>query len=150
MYKIVILLFFISFNNHAQIDEVLQEIYPVFPICELIPDSKQNQCFDESMFEHVEKKFKYPKLSTNVPEQPPINLGKNNIKEVNRAYWDVVKFIFVRELRKATKATEAIPAEILSAIIIIIKYIDLGSNITNKANKRFVVAANTAPSSKIK
>lgn len=63
MYKIIIIIFFITFNNHAQIDEGLQEIYPVFPICELIPDSKQNQCFDESMFEHVEKKFKYPKTA---------------------------------------------------------------------------------------
>ena len=60
-----ILLFFIlvSFNNHAQIDKVSEEVYPIFPICKLIPNDKQNQCFDESMFEHVEKNFKYPKTA---------------------------------------------------------------------------------------
>ena len=60
-----ILLFFIlvSFNNHAQIDKVSDEVYPIFPICKLIPNDKQNQCFDESMFEHVEKNFKYPKTA---------------------------------------------------------------------------------------
>ena len=54
-----ILLFFIlvPFNNHAQIDKVSDEVHPIFPICKLIPNDKQNQCFDESMFEHVEKNF---------------------------------------------------------------------------------------------
>jgi hypothetical protein len=54
--------------------------------------------------------------------------------------------IFINELKKATKATEAMPAEILSAIITIIKYEILGSRRESKANNIFVAAARTAPS----
>ena len=63
MYRIFLLIILVSFNNHAQIDKVSDEVYPIFPICNLIPNDKQNQCFDESMFEHVEKNFKYPKTA---------------------------------------------------------------------------------------
>ncbi len=63
MYRIFLFFVLIHFNNHAQIDKVSEEVYPIFPICKLIPNDKQNQCFDESMFEHVEKNFKYPKTA---------------------------------------------------------------------------------------
>ena len=63
MYRIFLLIILLHFNNHAQIDKVSDEVYPIFPICNLIPNDKQNQCFDESMFEHVEKNFKYPKTA---------------------------------------------------------------------------------------
>ncbi len=63
MYRILLFFILVAFNNHAQIDKVSEEVYPIFPICKLIPNEKQNQCFDESMFEHVEKNFKYPKTA---------------------------------------------------------------------------------------
>ena len=63
MYIIFLLFVLTCFNNHAQVDKVSEEVYPIFPICKLIPNDKQNQCFDESMFEHVEKNFKYPKTA---------------------------------------------------------------------------------------
>ena len=63
MYRILLFFILVAFNNHAQIDKVSEEVYPIFPICKLIPNDKQNQCFDESMFEHVEKNFKYPKTA---------------------------------------------------------------------------------------
>ena len=63
MHRILILFILISFNNHAQIENDIEEVFPIFPICKLIPDSKQNQCFDESMFEHIEKNFKYPQTA---------------------------------------------------------------------------------------
>jgi len=63
MHRILILLLLLSFNNHAQIENDIEEVFPIFPICKLIPDNKQNQCFDESMFEHIEKNFKYPQTA---------------------------------------------------------------------------------------
>ena len=63
MHRILILFILISFNNHAQIENDIEEVFPIFPICKLIPDNKQNQCFDESMFEHIEKNFKYPQTA---------------------------------------------------------------------------------------
>ena len=63
MYRIFLFFVLVCFNNHAQIDKVSEEVYPIFPICKLIPNDKHNQCFDESMFEHVEKNFKYPKTA---------------------------------------------------------------------------------------
>ena len=69
---------------------------------------------------------------------------------MNKAYCEVVNLMFVKELRKATNATEAIPAEILSAIITIIRYSDFGSNIVSIANKILVLAASIAPTNKTK
>lgn len=63
MHRILILFILISFNNHAQIENNTDEVFPIFPICKLIPDNKQNQCFDESMFDHIEKNFKYPQTA---------------------------------------------------------------------------------------
>ena len=63
MHRILILFLLIFFNNHAQIQNDIEEVFPIFPICKLIPDNKQNQCFDESMFEHIEKNFKYPQTA---------------------------------------------------------------------------------------
>ena len=63
MHRILILFLLIFFNNHAQIENDIEEVFPIFPICKLIPDNKQNKCFDESMFEHIEKNFKYPQTA---------------------------------------------------------------------------------------
>ena len=96
------------------------------------------------------KKLKYPNVLTISPEYPPINLGKNNINEVNNAYCDVVKWVLVSELRKATNATEAMPADTLSATMTNIKYIISGSKLDNRAKRRLVAAARMAPKSNIK
>ena len=58
--------------------------------------------------------------------------------------------MLVKELQKATNATEAIPAERLSAIIIEIKKIASGSKVTSKAKRQLVKAANIEPSNKTK
>ena len=63
MYRILILLLLVTFNNHAQIENNFEEVYPIFPICKLIADNKQNKCFDESMFEHIENNFSYPQTA---------------------------------------------------------------------------------------
>ena len=63
MHRILILLLLVTFNNHAQIENNFEEVYPIFPICKLIADNKQNKCFDESMFEHIENNFSYPQTA---------------------------------------------------------------------------------------
>ena len=63
MYRILILIILTISNNHAQVGNNFGEVYPIFPICKLIPDNKQNKCFDESMFEHIENNFSYPQTA---------------------------------------------------------------------------------------
>ena len=57
--SIIFLLLFI--NNYAQTSTEKDEVFPIFPICELLPQSKLADCFSETIQEHIENKFFYPK-----------------------------------------------------------------------------------------
>ena len=110
MHRIIVLLLIISFNNHAQIESNnLDEVYPIFPVCKLLPDNKQNQCFDESMFEHIEKNFKYPKTAwdLNLESQVRIRFNINQNGEVDniKANAAVVGISFIE--KEALKAAES-------------------------------------------
>ena len=63
MKKYFFLTLLVSINNYAQKNEDLKEVFPVFPICKLLSDDKQEQCFNESIQEHIEKYFFYPKTA---------------------------------------------------------------------------------------
>ena len=63
MKKYFFLTLLLSINNYAQKNEDLKEVFPVFPICKLLSDDKQEQCFNESLQEHIEKYFFYPKTA---------------------------------------------------------------------------------------
>ena len=63
MKKYFLLTLLISINNYAQKSEDLNDVFPVFPICELLSNDKQEQCFNESLQEHIEKYFFYPKAA---------------------------------------------------------------------------------------
>ena len=119
MYRILILFILASFNNHAQIDKVSEEVYPIFPICKLIPNDKQNQCFDESMFEHVEKNFKYPKTAWELDLESLVRIRFeiNELGEVDNivANSSVVGISFIE--KEALKAAESM-FEVAAANII--------------------------------
>ena len=57
--SIIFLLIFI--NNYAQTSTEKNEVFPIFPICELLPESKLADCFSETMQEHIDDNFFYPK-----------------------------------------------------------------------------------------
>jgi TonB family protein len=57
--SIIFLLVFI--NNYAQTSTEKNEVFPIFPICELLPESKLADCFSETMQEHIDDNFFYPK-----------------------------------------------------------------------------------------
>ena len=61
MKKYFFLALILSINNYAQKNEDLKEVFPVFPICKLLSNDKQEKCFNESLQEHIEKYFFYPK-----------------------------------------------------------------------------------------
>tara|TARA_A100001011_G_scaffold103206_1_gene108972 strand:- start:8444 stop:9238 length:795 start_codon:yes stop_codon:yes gene_type:complete len=61
--KYFLLTLLISINNYAQKSEDLNDAFPVFPICKLLSNDKQEQCFNESLQEHIEKYFFYPKAA---------------------------------------------------------------------------------------
>ena len=63
MKKYFLLTLLISINNYAQKSEDLNDAFPVFPICKLLSNDKQEQCFNESLQEHIEKYFFYPKAA---------------------------------------------------------------------------------------
>ena len=63
MKKYFLLTLLICINNYAQKSEDLNEVFPVFPICELLSNDKQEQCFNETLQEHIEKYFIYPKAA---------------------------------------------------------------------------------------
>ena len=63
MKKYFFLTLLLSINNYAQKNEDLKEVFPVFPICKLLSNDKQEQCFNESLQEHIEKYFFYPKTA---------------------------------------------------------------------------------------
>ena len=61
MKKLVLLILLLGINNYAQTESNPIEVFPVFPICKLLPDSKQEQCFMDTVQDHIENNFFYPK-----------------------------------------------------------------------------------------
>lgn len=63
MKKYFLLTLLVCINNYAQKNENLKEVFPIFPICKLLSNDKQEKCFNESLQEHIEKYFFYPKTA---------------------------------------------------------------------------------------
>lgn len=62
--KITLILFVLLFQvNFCQETQIIQEEFPIFPICNLVPISMQNICFEETISEHVENNFIYPEAA---------------------------------------------------------------------------------------
>tara|TARA_B100000927_G_C16468730_1_gene470690 strand:+ start:830 stop:1624 length:795 start_codon:yes stop_codon:yes gene_type:complete len=61
MKNIVFIFFLISINNYAQNSTDIKETFPVFPVCELLPDKFHKDCFNETVDEHIQNNFVYPK-----------------------------------------------------------------------------------------
>ncbi len=122
MHRILILFLLFSFNNHAQIENDIEEVFPIFPICKLIPDNKQNQCFDESMFEHIEKNFKYPQTAWDLDLESLVRIrfdinedGKvENI--ISNAAVVGISFIEKEALRAAESMFEVAAANIVRSL----------------------------------
>ena len=119
MYRILILLLLVTFNNHAQIENNFEEVYPIFPICKLIADNKQNKCFDESMFEHIENNFSYPQTAWDLDLESLVRIrfDINELGKVNNiiASAAVVGISFIE--REALSAAESM-FEVAAANII--------------------------------
>ena len=61
MKKYFFLTLLVSINNYAQKNDLMDEVFPIFNVCKLLPDNKQEQCFTESLQDHIEINFLYPK-----------------------------------------------------------------------------------------
>ena len=61
MKKFIFIFFLVIINNYAQNSDELIETYPVFPVCELLPYKFQKNCFNETIDDHIQKNFIYPK-----------------------------------------------------------------------------------------
>ena len=61
--SIVIFLLFFVLSNYSQEENLVDEDFPILPICNLIPENLQKKCFEESIQEHIEKYFIYPPWS---------------------------------------------------------------------------------------
>jgi len=122
MHRILILFLLIFFNNHAQVDKISEEVYPIFPICKLIPDNKQSQCFDESMFEHIENSFKYPQtawdldLESLVRIRFDINENGEVANIIAKAAVVGISFIEKEALRAAESMFEVAAANIIRSL----------------------------------
>tara|TARA_B100000161_G_scaffold75320_1_gene51878 strand:+ start:7175 stop:7972 length:798 start_codon:yes stop_codon:yes gene_type:complete len=68
----IIILFCI--NNYAQTSIEKNEVFPIFPICELLPKSKIADCFTETMQEHIDNNFFYPKQAWDLDLQAVVRL----------------------------------------------------------------------------
>lgn len=119
MYRILILIIFTISNNHAQIGNNFGEVYPIFPICKLIPDNKQNKCFDESMFEHIEKNFSYPQTAWDLDLESLVRIRfdineKGNVDNIIASAAVVgISFIEREALRAAESMFEVAAANII-------------------------------------
>ena len=71
--SLLISLFFLS-PVLSQENINLKEDFPVFPVCKLIPSSLQKNCFDESMQEHIDEFFSYPKTAVDLGLQAVVNV----------------------------------------------------------------------------
>ena len=70
--SIIFLLIFI--NNYAQTSTEKNEVFPIFPICELLPESKIADCFSETMQEHIDDNFFYPKQAWDLDLQAVVRV----------------------------------------------------------------------------
>tara|TARA_Y100000816_G_scaffold292011_1_gene285403 strand:+ start:2632 stop:3426 length:795 start_codon:yes stop_codon:yes gene_type:complete len=61
MKNTVFIFFLISINNYAQNSTDIKETFPVFPVCELLPEKFHQDCFNETVDEHIQNNFVYPK-----------------------------------------------------------------------------------------
>ena len=70
---LIFLLFFVLFN-YSQEENIIEEDFPILPICNLIPENLQKKCFEESIQEHIEKHFVYPKTALDLRLQSVVNV----------------------------------------------------------------------------
>lgn len=61
MKNFVFIFFLFIINNYAQNSLATNESFPVFPVCELLPEKFHKNCFNETIDEHIESNFIYPK-----------------------------------------------------------------------------------------
>ena len=61
MKKFIFIFFLVNINNYAQNSDEVIETHPIFPVCELLPDKFQKNCFNETIDDHIQKNFIYPK-----------------------------------------------------------------------------------------
>ena len=69
----IIFIFFFSFI-FSQENEVINEEFPVFPICKLVPAKNQSICFNETIEEHIEKYFIFPDSAKDLGLQSVVNV----------------------------------------------------------------------------
>ena len=67
-------LIIIHINNYAQNSNQNNESYPIFPICKLLPESKLADCFEESIQEHIDNYFFYPKQAWDLDLQAVVRI----------------------------------------------------------------------------
>ena len=69
----IIFIFFFSFI-FSQENQVINEEFPVFPICKLVPAKNQSICFNETIEEHIEKYFIFPDSAKDLGLQSVVNV----------------------------------------------------------------------------
>lgn len=122
MKKIYIFLLLFSINNYAQKNNLIDEVFPIFSVCKLLPDNKQEQCFTESLQEHIEINFLYPKSVWDLNLEAIVNVkfdidenGKiDNIKP--NANLVGVSFIQQRALNNAKRVFEIAALQIMEKL----------------------------------
>tara|TARA_B100000282_G_scaffold60508_1_gene40409 strand:- start:4416 stop:5210 length:795 start_codon:yes stop_codon:yes gene_type:complete len=120
--KIYIFLLFFYINNYAQKNNLMDEVFPIFNVCKLLPDNKQEQCFTESLQEHIEINFLYPKSVWDLNLEAIVNVkfdidenGKiDNIKP--NANLVGVSFIQKRALNNAKQVFEIAALQIMEKL----------------------------------
>ena len=125
MRKKIILFLFITlfqFNFSQEVQLVDEEIFPVFPICSLVPSSKQNICFEETISEHISNNFVYPKAAMELELQAVVKVffeidinGKVD-KLFAKASLVGVKFDEKEALLKANKIFELASIKIINKL----------------------------------
>ena len=61
MKNFIFIFFLVIINNYAQNSTAEIETFPIFPVCELLPDKFHKDCFNETVDEHIQNNFNYPK-----------------------------------------------------------------------------------------
>jgi hypothetical protein len=121
--KITLILFVLLFQvNFCQETQIIQEEFPIFPICNLVPISMQNICFEETISEHVENNFIYPEAAIELGLQAVVKVffeidinGKVD-KLFAKASLVGVKFDQQEALLKANQIFEQASIEIINKL----------------------------------
>ena len=125
MRKKITLLMFIAlfqFNFSQEIQVVEEEEFPIFPICNLVPSSKQNICFEETISEHIENNFVYPKSAMELKLQAvvkvffEININGKVDKIFAKASLVGVKFDEQEALLRANQISEQASIDIINKL----------------------------------